>query len=61
MYTGGAAGLDTRFFVHHGIPAVTCGPQAERIHSFDEIVDIESMVKTAKVIALTMIDWCGIS
>ncbi len=61
MYTGGAAGLDTRFFVHHGIPAVTCGPMAERIHSFDEIVNIDSMVKTAQVIAATMIDWCGLS
>lgn len=61
VFTGGAAGLDTRFFVHHGIPAVTCGPMAERIHSFDEIVNIDTMVKTAQVIAKTMIDWCGLS
>jgi acetylornithine deacetylase len=60
MFIGGSAGLDTRFFVHHGIPAVTCGPKAERIHSFDEIVTIDSTVKTAQVIAATMMDWCGI-
>jgi acetylornithine deacetylase len=61
MFIGGAAGLDTRFFVHHGIPAVTCGPKAERIHSFDEIVTIDSTIKTAQVIASTMIEWCGLS
>ena len=59
-FTGGAAGLDTRFFVHHGIPAVTCGPETVRTHSYDESVDIESLVRTAQVIASTMIDWCGV-
>ncbi|MHA1963453.1 MAG: ArgE/DapE family deacylase [Candidatus Thorarchaeota archaeon] len=59
MFIGGSAGLDTRFFVHHGIPAVTCGPKAERIHSFDETVTIESTVKTAQVVASTMLEWCG--
>ena len=59
MFIGGSSGLDTRFFVHQGIPAVTCGPKAERIHSFDETVTIESTVKTAQVIASTMIEWCG--
>jgi len=59
MFIGGSAGLDTRHFVHQGIPAVTCGPKAERIHSYDEIVHIDSVVQTAQVIASTMIDWCG--
>jgi acetylornithine deacetylase len=58
-FTGGSAGLDTRYFVHHGIPAVTCGPKAERIHSFDEVVHVDSVVQVAQVIASTMIDWCG--
>lgn len=58
-FIGGSSGLDTRFFVHNGVPAVTCGPLAERIHSFDETVTIESTVKTAQVIASTMIEWCG--
>jgi len=60
MFIGGSSGLDTRFFVHHGIPAVTCGPKAGRIHSFDEIVTIDSTVKTAQIIASTIIDWCGV-
>ena len=53
------AGLDTRFFAHRGTPAVTFGPQTQRIHSFDEWVSIESTVKTAEVIAATLVDWCG--
>jgi acetylornithine deacetylase len=57
-FTGGSAGLDTRHFVHHGIPAATFGPKAERIHSFDEVVHIDSIVQVAQVIASTMVDWC---
>jgi acetylornithine deacetylase len=60
MFVGGSAGLDTRFFVHHGVPAVTCGPFAQRIHSFDEIVSIDSVVQTSQVIASTLLGWCGV-
>ncbi|MCH8907046.1 MAG: ArgE/DapE family deacylase [Candidatus Heimdallarchaeota archaeon] len=49
IFLGGAAGLDARYFVHQGIPAITYGPRAERIHSFDECVDIESMITVAEV------------
>ncbi|MFW9975935.1 MAG: ArgE/DapE family deacylase [Candidatus Thorarchaeota archaeon] len=59
-FAGGSAGLDTRFFAHRGIPAVTFGPHTERIHSFDEWVSIESTVKTAETIATTLIDWCRV-
>ncbi|MHA2303823.1 MAG: ArgE/DapE family deacylase [Candidatus Hodarchaeales archaeon] len=58
-YSGGSAGLDTRYFVHHGSPAVVYGPMAERIHSFDERVSIDSTVNVAKVIAATVLEWCG--
>ncbi len=60
MFIGGSSGLDTRFFVHCGVPAVTCGPLAQRIHSFDEVVDIESIVQTSQVIARTLVEWCSI-
>ncbi len=59
-FAGGTAGLDTRFFAYRGTPAVTFGPHAQRIHSFDECVSIESIVKTAKTIVTTLIDWCGV-
>ncbi len=58
MYSGGSAGLDTRFFAHRGTPAVTFGPHTQRIHSFDEWVSIESTIKTAETIAVTLVDWC---
>jgi acetylornithine deacetylase len=57
-FIGGSAGLDTRFFVHTGTPALTCGPLAERIHSFDEVVNVESTVVTSQIIAKTLLDWC---
>ncbi|MBY8997996.1 MAG: ArgE/DapE family deacylase [Candidatus Thorarchaeota archaeon] len=59
-FAGGSAGLDTRFFAHRSIPAVTFGPETQRIHSFDEWVSIESTLKTAETIATTLIDWCGV-
>jgi len=60
MLVGGAAGLDTRFFVRYAnIPAITLGPRGLNLHSTDEHVNLESVVETAKVIALTIVDWCG--
>jgi acetylornithine deacetylase len=59
-FAGGSAGLDTRFFAHRGIPAVTFGPQTQRIHSYNECVSVESTIKTAETIAATLIDWCGV-
>ncbi len=60
LYVGGAAGLDTRFFVHHGIPAVSFGPYGEKIHSIDERVSISSTLKTTEIIISTIIDWCSV-
>jgi len=59
-FEGGSAGLDTRFFVRYAnVPAITFGPRGFNLHSIDEYVEIDSVVETAKVLALTMIDWCG--
>ncbi len=60
IFSARSAGLDTRFFAHRGTPAVTFGPRTQRIHSFDEWVSIESTIKTAETIAITLIDWCGV-
>ena len=44
-----------------GIPTINFGPNSMEIaHQTDEYVDIESLVKTAQVIALTLIHWCGV-
>jgi acetylornithine deacetylase len=60
-YSGGSAGLDTRYFVHQGTPAVVFGPCAERIHSYNERVSIDSTINVAKVIAATTLEWCGVN
>jgi acetylornithine deacetylase len=54
------ATTDARSFVASGIPAVCCGPLAERIHGVDERVSLPSMVTTAQVLALVVRDWCGV-
>jgi len=59
-FIGGSAGLDTRFFVNDGkIPAVTFGPRGWNLHSIDEYVEVDSVIETVKVLALTTLDWCG--
>lgn len=60
LYVGGTAGLDARFFVNNGIPAVSFGPYAERIHSVDERVSINSTLKTTEIIIDTLLEWCGV-
>ena len=60
VYIGGSVGLDARFFVHHGTPAVSFGPYGENIHSIDERVSIKSTLKTTEILISTIIDWCGV-
>ena len=55
------ATTDARVFVASGIPAVCCGPLAERIHGVDERVHLPSVVTTAQVLAVLVRDWCGVT
>lgn len=60
IFTGGYAGLDTRFFINYvNMPAITYGPKGYNLHSSDEYVDLNSVVNTAKIVGLTIMDWCG--
>ncbi len=55
------ATTDARFFgLYAGIPALVYGPAAEDYHGFDERVNLESVRKVTRSIALFMADWCGI-
>lgn len=59
-FIGGSAGLDTRHYVLYAkVPAICFGPRGFGLHSVDEYVEIDSVVETAKVLALTILDWCG--
>ena len=42
-----------------GIPTLVYGPTAERIHAFDERVEIESVRRVTQTIALFIAQWCG--
>lgn len=60
-YEGVTWGADLRLFTNHArIPTVLYGPGDVRLaHAVDEYVEVGEVLKAAKVIALTMIKWCG--
>ncbi len=52
---------DARFYtLYYGIPAFCYGPLAEKVHSFNERVSLDSIRATTKAIALFAADWCGV-
>ncbi|HWW49698.1 MAG TPA: ArgE/DapE family deacylase [Xanthobacteraceae bacterium] len=52
---------DTRFYgLNHGIPSLCFGADGEEMHGFNEYVDLDSLRKTTKAIALFVAEWCGI-
>ncbi|MDX1509510.1 MAG: ArgE/DapE family deacylase [Woeseiaceae bacterium] len=55
------ATTDARFFgLYADTPALVYGPKAEAIHGFNERLDLESMRRVTKSIALFVADWCGV-
>jgi acetylornithine deacetylase len=54
-------GADLRLFTRHaGIPTLLYGPgDVDHAHAADERVDIEEVVTCAKVLARTILHWCG--
>lgn len=58
--TSSTATTDARVLgVYGGIPTMVYGPHSESIHGFDERVDIESIRRVTKTIALFVAEWCG--
>lgn len=52
---------DARTFgIFQNTPAFVYGPKAERIHAFDERVNLESMRKITQSVALFIAEWCGL-
>lgn len=53
---------DARSFgLYAGIPALVYGPNADRIHGFDERVELESVRRNTQAVALFIADWCGLA
>jgi acetylornithine deacetylase len=57
---GRAGGLDSRFAPYFSMPALCTGPVSERIHGIDESVDLESVIELTKILALFILNWCGL-
>ncbi|MBY0123565.1 M20 family metallopeptidase [Bacillus sp. S/N-304-OC-R1] len=56
--TGVMGQSDSRWFIQNGIPAINYGPgtQANRVHGFDEFMEISNLLNTVKVISLFCIN-----
>ncbi len=56
------ATTDVRAYHHFTQAQATCyGPDAENIHAANERVNIESVIQTARVYALFLARWCGLT
>ena len=53
---------DARFFnLYNDTPATCYGPVGGGLHAPDEWVDLDSVKNVTKVLALTVMDWCGVA
>lgn len=60
-FGGGSGGNDERFYsLYSAVPCLSVGPRGEHAQGADEYVKIGSLVETAQVLALTVVDWCGV-
>ena len=57
--SGATAGLDNRFSSYFGFPSICFGPDGNNYHSFDEYVELDSLVLVTKAVALSTMDWCS--
>lgn len=52
---------DFRYFVLNGIPTVWFGPGEINVaHTVDEYLRIDDLIAATKILALTVINWCGV-
>ena len=58
---GKASGMDTRFAAYVGMPALSYGPAGANSHGCDEYVERDSLVRCAKVLAISVLRWCEVA
>ena len=52
--------IDTRVYaLYNQIPALCYGPISRNVHGFDEAVDLKSLRRITKTMALFIAEWCG--
>ncbi|MCF8068242.1 MAG: ArgE/DapE family deacylase [Desulfobacterales bacterium] len=42
------------------IPTISIGPESKTAHEANEFITVDSLIKTTKILALTIMRWCGI-
>lgn len=59
--SGRLGGADTRYLIKYGFtPTVIFGPGlSSEMHSVNESVPVENLIVATKVIAASMVEWCG--
>ncbi len=59
--TGRQGAADTRYLIKYGdTPTVIFGPGlTEQMHATNEWVNLDDVVTATKILALTIMDWCG--
>jgi acetylornithine deacetylase len=59
--TGRQGAADTRYLIKYGhTPTVIFGPGlTEQMHSTNEWVNIDDVITATKILALTIMEWCG--
>lgn len=60
-FIGRSSGIDSRFAPYFEMVAACTGPRAGNIHGIDEYVELPSVLETAKVLALSILLWCGVA
>ncbi len=59
--TGRQGAADTRYLIKYGsTPTVIFGPGlTEQMHATNEMANIKDLITATKILALTMMEWCG--
>jgi acetylornithine deacetylase len=60
-FIGVGGWMDSAILAEAGIPSVIIGPAGEGFHAATEFVDFESVKTLTKILAHTIIEYCGVS
>ncbi|MBI4763426.1 MAG: ArgE/DapE family deacylase [Deltaproteobacteria bacterium] len=60
QFIGVGGWMDSAILAEAGIPSVIIGPAGEGFHAATEYVDFESVITLAKILADTIIEFCGV-
>ncbi|NJN95952.1 MAG: ArgE/DapE family deacylase [Anaerolineales bacterium] len=62
IYSGFVAVTDLAWFAGRGIPGCLYGPgDLAQAHTSAEFVPLDDLLNVTKVLALTLVDWCGVA